>query len=214
MTDEEELLENAMPLDETLQEDLIEDSLEEETEEIQEDTSFEEEMTNEEEILEDAMPLDETPQEDLKEEEFLEDDHDDFLDPISDELIEEDSYDEPNMDVPLDLSLEENDFEDRDTFDEQLAEDIEPLEAEEELEDSLEDNEFEEPEEDPYSYEESEIKKPAPTPKEVKIIEGEKYIVKETKSSLFIREKDIKKIDESEDETPDIPYKKIDFYNR
>ncbi len=76
--------------------------------------------------------------------------------------------------------------------------------------------EYEEQEEDAYAFEEHEDEIPQGSePKEVKIIEGEKYIVKETKSSLFIREKDpIKEIDESEDEIPDIPYKRIDFNNR
>lgn len=76
--------------------------------------------------------------------------------------------------------------------------------------------EYEEQEYDAYAFEEHEDEIPQGSePKEVKIIEGEKYIVKETKSSLFIREKDpIKEIDESEDEIPDIPYKRIDFNNR
>ena len=88
--------------------------------------------------------------------------------------------------------------------------DLEPLHTPKDL------FEYEEQEEDAYAFEEHEDEIPQGSePKEVKIIEGEKYIVKETKSSLFIREKDpIKEIDESEDEIPDIPYKRIDFNNR
>ena len=50
--------------------------------------------------------------------------------------------------------------------------------------------------------------------KEVKITEGEKYIVKETKSSLFIREKDpVLKIDESEDEHKEIVYRRVSLFD-
>lgn len=78
--------------------------------------------------------------------------------------------------------------------------------------------EYEEQVEDDYAFEERDKEEevlPSSQPKEVKITEGEKFIVKETKSSLFIREKDpIKEIDESEDEEPKIPFKRIDFSNR
>ncbi len=49
--------------------------------------------------------------------------------------------------------------------------------------------------------------------KDIKITEGEKYIVKETKGSLFIRQKDIRKIDESEDEEKEIHYKQVNLFD-
>ncbi|MDE6661045.1 MAG: hypothetical protein K2J93_04435, partial [Anaeroplasmataceae bacterium] len=79
-------------------------------------------------------------------------------------------------------------------------------------------------EQDPYAFEENESEEepvqeepPVEQPskeREVKIIEGEKYIVKETKSSLFIREKDpLRQIDESEDEEEKVPLKKINIFD-
>ncbi len=48
--------------------------------------------------------------------------------------------------------------------------------------------------------------------KDVKITEGKKFIVKETKGSLFIRQKDIREIDESEDEKEDIHFKQVTLF--
>ncbi len=88
----------------------------------------------------------------------------------------------------------------------------EELEPSPSFEEELDDYSFEEREdvEEPEPVEEN---KPTPPVKEVKIIEGEKYIVKETKSSLFIREKNpILKVDESEDEEKEITYKKVSLF--
>jgi hypothetical protein len=50
--------------------------------------------------------------------------------------------------------------------------------------------------------------------KEAKISEGEKFIVKETKNSLFITEKETKiKLDNSDDEKKEIKYRKISLFD-
>ncbi|MDE6584913.1 MAG: hypothetical protein K2K15_05875, partial [Anaeroplasmataceae bacterium] len=73
----------------------------------------------------------------------------------------------------------------------------------------------EEEQPDDYSFEEREEEEKPTPPREVKITEGERYIVKETKSSLFIREKDpIHEIDEGEDEEEEIPHRQINFYDK
>ncbi len=138
-------------------------------------------------------------------------------------LAENDLLKEDDFDTSF---LEEEDsklVEEAESFLQENTKEILPIEEADKKEDDLEPLhtpkdlfEYEEQEEDAYAFEEHEDEIPQGSePKEVKIIEGEKYIVKETKSSLFIREKDpIKEIDESEDEIPDIPYKRIDFNNR
>ncbi|MDE7264061.1 MAG: hypothetical protein K2N64_05320, partial [Anaeroplasmataceae bacterium] len=108
-------------------------------------------------------------------------------------------------------------------------EDIWDMTKEEDFsEEYLEENEldsFEQPkfdeqeaeEDDSYAYEEQELEvlPQRKEPREVKITEGEKYIVKETKSSLFIREKDpIRKIDNGEDEEEEIPFRQVNFYDK
>ncbi len=80
------------------------------------------------------------------------------------------------------------------------------------FEEELDDYSFEEREE-PEDIEPVVEEIPSKPVREVKIIEGEKYIVKETKSSLFIREKDpILKVDESEDEEKEIKYTKVSLF--
>lgn len=56
--------------------------------------------------------------------------------------------------------------------------------------------------------------KPEIKSSDVKVTEGEKFIVKETKSSLFIKAKDpILKVDESEDEEKDIKYTRVSLFD-
>ena len=128
--------------------------------------------------------------------------------PISDKSFEESSYEEPE-----DLLEDEEEPIADETFEESSYEEPEDLyENEDEpiLDESVE-------EDSDYAFEEREDEEETPVvapPKEVKITEGEKYIVKETKSSLFIREKDpIRKIDDSEDEEEtELSFRRVDLF--
>ncbi len=105
-----------------------------------------------------------------------------------------------------------------------------PTESEEsieeaEIENTFESSEADEEELDPYAFEEMDreeeisipqkVDLPKPKPREVKVIEGERYIVKETKSSLFIREKEpVLKVEEDEEQPEDIKFKSVSFYDK
>ncbi|MCM1556012.1 MAG: DNA topoisomerase IV subunit A [Anaeroplasma bactoclasticum] len=138
------------------------------------------------------------------------------------ELLEaslEETPSNPTWDQEEDNSyaFEEKDEEHHEAFNEDLGQEKEEELLEASLEETPSNPTWDQEEDNAYAFEERDEDEDAPTvqpKKEVKVIEGEKYIVKETKSSLFIREKDpIRQIDEGEDEEEEIPYQKVNIFD-